>query len=423
MQEDKPQPPASHIGPDHQLLSPDHDGHNKPHRSGWTRAIVWLLLLLAFGLLFWFVLRKHDDTKAEGAAGGGRHGMMGGPVTATVVTAERGDIGIYLSAIGTVTPVYTDSLTSQVQGLITEVNYKEGQLVRKGQSLIQIDPRPYQANLLTAQGALERDQNLLAEAQMDLKRYQDAWAKNAIQRQTLEDQEKLVLQDEGTVKNDEGTVAYDKVQVGFCNIFSPITGRVGLRLVDPGNVVTAGSTTVLAVVTQLQPITVIFTIPEDSLGQVEAQLKHGAKLTVEAYDRSDETRLATGTLSSVDNLIDTATGTLKLRATFQNKDNTLFPNQFVNTKLLVSTLRNATLIPLSAVQHNGNQAYVFVVENGVAHQTNVKTGVADGLTTSVTGINPGDVLANSSFEKLQNGSKVTISKKPLPGSTTESTAP
>jgi multidrug efflux system membrane fusion protein len=408
-----------HIGPDHQLPPPD---SAKPHRSGWTRAIVWLLLLLAFAGLFYFVFTRKSDTAA--APAGGRRGM-GGPVTATVVTAQRGDIGVYLSAIGTVTPVYTDSLTSQVTGLITQVNYKEGQVVRKGQTLIQIDPRPYQANLLTAEGALERDQNLLAEAQMDLKRYQDAWAKNAIQRQTLEDQEKLVLQDEGTVKNDEGTVAYDKVQVGFCDIFSPISGRVGLRLVDPGNVVTSGSTTVLAVVTQLQPITIIFTIPEDSLGEVEAELKHGAKLQVEAYDRSDQTRLATGTLSSVDNQIDTATGTLKMRATFANTQNTLFPNEFVNTKLLVRTLRNATLIPLSAVQHNGNQAYVYVVdpESKTAKQTNVKTGVADGLTTSVTGVNPGDVLANSSFEKIQNGSKINISTKPLPGTTTESNAP
>ena len=417
MQEDivHPQPPQKHIGPDHQLPAP----HEKPHRSPLTRAIVWLVLLLAFTLLFWFVIHK-QTAPAEG--GGGRRGM-GGPVTATVATAQRGDIGVYLSAIGTVTPVYTDSLTAQVTGLITQVNYKEGQTVRKGQSLIQIDPRQYQANLMTAQGSLERDQNLLAQAQMDLKRYQDAWAKNAIPRQTLEDQEKLVLQDQGTVKNDEGTVAYDKVQVGFCNIFAPISGRVGLRLVDPGNVVTAGSTTILAVVTQLQPITIIFTIPEDNLGQVQTELRHGAKLSVEAYDRSDQTRLAAGTLSTVDNQIDTATGTVKMRATFANTNNSLFPNQFVNTKLLVSTLRNATLVPLSVVQHNGNQAYVFVVENGTAKMTNVKTGIADGLTTSVTGVNPGDVLANSSFEKLQDGSKINISKKPLPGTTTESTAP
>jgi len=419
----RPKPPATlsspeHIGPDHQLAAPDVD---RPRRSGWTRAIVWLLLLAAFGLLFYFVLTRKSDTTA--APAGGRRGALGGPVTATVVTAQRGDIGVYISAIGSVTPVYTDSLSAQVTGLITKVNYKEGQLVHKGQSLIQIDPRQYQANELAAEGALERDQNLLAEAQMDLERYQAAWAKNAIQKQQLDDQEKVVLQDQGTVKNDEGTLAYDKVQVSFCNIFSPIDGRVGLRLVDPGNIVTSGGSTVLAVVTQLQPITIIFTIPEDSLSEVEAELRHGAKLQVEAYDRSDQTRLATGTLSSVDNQIDTATGTVKLRATFANKDNSLFPNQFVNIKLLVRTIRNATLIPLSAVQHNGTQAFVYVVENGTAKQTNVKTGVADGLTTSVTGVNPGDVLANSSFEKLQNGSKVNISTKPLPGTTTESNAP
>ena len=419
MQEDivQPQPPAQRIGPDHELPPP----HEKPHRSPLTRAIVWLVLLTAFGLLFWFVIHK-QNAPAEGAGGGGRH-AMGGPVTATVVTAQRGAIGVYLSAIGTVTPAFTDSLTAQVTGLITQVKYKEGQLVRKGQSLIQIDPRQYQANLMTAEGALERDQNLLAQAEMDLKRYQDAWAKNAIPRQTLEDQEKVVLQDQGTVKNDQGTVAYDKVQVSFCNIFAPISGRVGLRIVDPGNVATAGSTTVLAVITQLQPITIIFTIPEDNIGQVQASLVHGAKLSVEAYDRSDQTRIATGTLSTVDNQIDTATGTVKLRATFANTNNALFPNQFVKTKLIVRSLRNATLIPLSAVQHNGNQAYVFLVQNGKAKMTNVKVGVADGLTTSVTGVNPGDVLANSSFEKLQDGSQINISKKPLPGTTRESKTP
>jgi multidrug efflux system membrane fusion protein len=402
-----------YIGVDHQLPPP-----HERRRSGWIRAIVWLLLLAAFGLLFYFVLHKHDET----AAVGGKRAFTG-PVTATVATAQKGDIGVYLNAIGTVTPVYTDSLSSQVTGLITQVNYKEGQLVHKGQPLIQIDSRQYEANLLTAEGSLERDQNLLAEAQMDLKRYQDAWAKNAIQRQTLEDQEKLVLQDEGTVKNDQGTVDYDKVQVSYCKIYAPISGRVGLRLVDPGNIVTAGSATVLVVITQLQPITIIFTISEDSLGQVETQLRHGARLSVEAYDRSDQTKIATGTLTSVDNQIDTATGTVKLRATFTNKQNTLFPNQFVNTKLLVKTIHNATLIPLSTVQHNGSETYVYLVQNGTARQTNIKTGVADGLITSVTGINPGDVLANSSFEKLQNGSKVNISTKPLPGETTESNAP
>jgi membrane fusion protein, multidrug efflux system len=421
MQEENAQPnsPAPHIGSEQQFPLP----HETRHRSGVTRAIVWIVLLAAFGLLFYFVLHHKE---APSAAGGGHgRGAAGGPVTATVVTARKGDIGVYLDAIGTVTPVYTDSLTSQVTGLITAVHYREGQTVHKGESLIQIDPRPYQANLLSAQGTLERDQNILAQAQMDLERYRAAWARNAIPKQTLDDQEKIVLQDEGTVKNDEGTVAYDKVQVGFCNIFAPVSGRVGLRLVDPGNVVTSGSTTVLAVITQLQPITIIFTVAEDSLDQVTTQMRQGHKLTVEAYDRAMQTKISSGTLSTVDNQIDTATGTVKMRASFQNQNNALFPNQFVNTRLLVRTITGATLIPNSSIQHNGDQAFVYLVQNGKAKITNITAGTVDGLTTAVTGIEPGDVLADSSFEKLQNGSEIHVSKQPVPssGNAAENNAP
>jgi multidrug efflux system membrane fusion protein len=416
MQEDNAQqhPAAPHVGPDERFPAPQ-----ETRRSGVGRAIVWIALLAAFGLLFYFVLHHK-----EAAAPGGGRGAFGGPVTATVVTARKGDIGVYLDAIGTVTPVYTDSLTSQVTGLITAVKYKEGQTVRKGQSLIQIDPRPYQANLMTAEGTLERDQNLLAQAQMDLERYRIAWARNAIQKQTLDDQEKIVLQDQGTVKTDEGTVAYDKVQVGFCNIFAPISGRVGLRLVDPGNVVTSGSTTVLAVITQLEPITIIFTVAEDSLGDITSQMRHGQKLTVDAYDRAMQNKIATGRLETVDNQIDTATGTVKLRATFDNRNDVLFPNEFVNTRLLVRTIKDATLIPNSAIQHNGDQAFVYLVRDGKAKITNIKTGTVDGLTTAVTGIQPGDVVANSSFEKLQDGSVVKVSTHPVPGgNAAESNAP
>ena len=195
-------------------------------------------------------------------------------VTLTTATAKKGNIGVYLDAIGTVTPVYTTTIISQVTGVISQVHYREGQLVHRGEPLIQIDPRPFQANVLTAQGALERDTNLLAQAQMDLKRYQDAWARNAIPKQTLDDQEKIVLQYQGTVKADQGTLQFDQVQLGFTNITSPITGRVGLRLVDPGNLATASSTTPLAVVTQLQPITVVFTIPEDNVDELQKQMRH-----------------------------------------------------------------------------------------------------------------------------------------------------
>ena len=263
---------------------------------------------------------------------------------------------------------------------------------------------------MQAEGILERDTHVLAQAKMDVERYREAWAKNGIPKQTLDDQEKIVLQDQGTVRNDEGTVQYDKVQVGYCHIVAPIAGRVGLRLVDPGNVVQANGTTVLAVVTQEQPITVIFTIAEDSLGEVQAQLRQKQQLQVDAFDRTQRTKIASGKLQSVDNQIDTTTGTVKMRAVFDNKDRSLFPNQFVNVRLLVRTLRDVTLIPTSTIQHNGQTAYVYVIQDGTAQIRNIKAGVTDGGRTAVEGINPGDEIANSSFEKLQNNSKVTAAK-------------
>ncbi|MGA2982134.1 MAG: efflux RND transporter periplasmic adaptor subunit, partial [Terriglobales bacterium] len=305
----------------------------------------------------------------------------------------------------------TDSNTSEVNVLVVAVHFKEGQLVRKGDALIDIDSRPYRATLLQAQGTLERDENVLAQARMDLERYQDAWARRAIAKQQMDDQEKIVLQDEGTVKNDQGTVQYDQVQVDFCHITAPIAGRVGLRLVDPGNVVQASGTVTLAVITQLEPITVIFTIPEDSLGPVAAQLKKKAKLTVDAFDRTAQKTIASGELLTLDNQIDTTTGTVKARAIFANKNDALFPNQFVNTRLLVNTLRGVTLVPASAIQQNGQASFVYVIQNNIAHMRSIKPGVADGGMTQVDGINPGDVVANSSFDKLQDNLAVVVSNQ------------
>jgi multidrug efflux system membrane fusion protein len=411
-------PSAPSIDPRHQLPSGDTSASTKPK---WRRFLVWAITLAVLGLILVLILHHRDDAKT--AAPAGRRGATG-PVTTTVATAQKGNIGVYLEAIGTVTPVYTASITSEVMGLVTQVHYKEGQLVRKGEALIDIDPRPFQAQLLQAQGALERDTNVLAEAKMDLERYKQAWAKNGIPKQTLDDQEKLVLQDEGTVKNDQGTVQYDQVQVAFCHITSPITGRVGLRLVDPGNVVQSTGNTILAVITQVQPITVIFTVAEDNLGQVQAQLKHGKHLSVDAFDRAQKTKLASGKLLTFDNQIDTTTGTVKMRALFDNKNEALFPNQFVNTRLLVDTEQGMTLIPTSAIQHNGQTAFVYLIQNNTAQIRNIQTGVADAGNTAVTGINPGDVVANSSFDKLQNNSQIVVSKQPLPGATsTESQAP
>ena len=401
------------VPPDHQLPAP------RPRKSKAAGVIVWIVVLLVFALGFWLVLRKHDQNAqtAKSPRGGG------GPVTLTTVTAQKGDIGSYLDEIGTVTPVYTASITSQVNGTIVAVHYKEGQIVHKGDSLIDIDDRTYRATLLQAQGTLERDENVLGQAQMDEQRYKDAWARNAIPKQTLDDQEKVVLQDQGTVKLDQGTVQFDQVQVEYCHITAPFTGKVGLRLVDPGNVVQSSGTTTLAVITQIQPITAIFTIPEDNLGQVQTQLRKNAKLTVDAYDRSAQKKIASGKLITLDNLIDTTTGTVKARSSFDNKDLTLFPNEFVNVRLLVDTIQNATLIPTAAIQHNGQTAFVYVIQDNTAHMRTIKTGVTDSGTAQVTGINPGDVLATSSFDKLQDNSKVVISKTPLPAATQGSSAP
>jgi membrane fusion protein, multidrug efflux system len=394
----------------------------KKRRHWW----VWVVVLLLFGLTFyWVITRQQHSQAATGGpgGGGGRRGMMGGAVPVTTATARSGSIGIYQDAIGTVTPLNTTSITAQVTGVINAVHYREGQMVKKGDDLMDIDCRPYEAQLAQAQGTLERDQNLLAQAEMDLQRYQQAWGKNAIPRQTFEDQEKVVAQTKGTIKNDEGLVAYDKVQVGYCHITSPISGRVGLRLVDPGNLVTANSTTTLVVVTQIQPITVVFTLAEDALPAVMQQTRHGQQLKVEALDRAQQGHLATGRLTSIDNQIDTTTGTVKLRAQFDNRDGSLFPNQFVNTRLLVKTLENQVLVPSSAIQHNGTQDFVYVIgEDKKTQMRTVKIGDSDhGNTAVVEGLKPGEVVADSSFEKLVNGSQITESKIKLPSSSADTT--
>ena len=337
-------------------------------------------------------------------------GMGSGAVTVTPATVQKGDIGVYLEAIGTVTPLHTSWVTSQVSGLVMAVHYREGQEVHQGDPLIDIDPRTFQAQLLQAEGTLEKDSQILAQAKMDLERYRAAWAGNAIAKQTLEDQEKLVAQDEGTVRTDQGVVQYDQVQLAYCHITAPFDGRVGLRLIDPGNVVQANGTNPLVVVTQEQPITVIFTVAEDMLGQIRNQLRHGAQLTVDAYDHGGQNKIASGKLLTLDNQIDTTTGTVKLRAIFDNRNGELFSNQFVNTRLLVQTLKDMTLVPSSAIQHNGQISFVYVIQDGTAQMRTVKPGATEGSLTAVEGVQPGEVVINSSFEKLQPNVKVNVAK-------------
>ena len=367
------------------------------------RVLIWGVLIGVFALAFYLVSGRKGEASTAGAR------RQTGPVTVMPTTAKKGDIGVYLEAIGTVTPVYTASIVNQVTGTVVAVHFDEGQLVKQGDPLVDLDDRQYVATMLQAQGTLEKDQSGLSKDQIDLARYQAAFARNAVSKQILDDQQKLVMQDEGQVKNDQGLVQYDQVQVDYCHIKAPFNGRVGLRLVDPGNLVTAGSSaTPLVVVTQLQPITVIFTLPEDNLGAVQDQLAKGKKLAVDVFDRSAQTKIASGELLALDNQIDTSTGTVKVRAIFPNDDLKLFPNQFVNTRLLVQTLEGVTLVPSAAIQQNGQNSFVYVLQDGVVHQRAVKPGVTDNGMTQVDSVQPGEMVADSSFDKLQDNDKVNV---------------
>jgi membrane fusion protein, multidrug efflux system len=385
-------------------LPPDEVASPPRKRHRHRRFAIWAAIIAVFVAVFWWALRGRSTRAA-------RHGAPA-PVAIRTAAAARSDLPIYLDAIGTVTPIATVSITSQVTGRVVAVHYEEGQRVRQGELLVDIDPRLFAALLLQAQGTLERDLHVLAQARMDRDRYRVAWSRRAIARQQLDDQEKLVRQAEGTVKLDLGTVEYNRVQLGYCRIASPITGRVGLRLVDPGNLVTANVGPVLAVITQLQPISVVFAISEDHLGDVRAQPDHGEGLPVEALDRVQARRLATGQLITIDNQIDTTTGTVRLRARFDNADEALFPNQFVNTRLLVTTLRGVTAVPSAAIQRNGDVAFVYLVEGGRVHVQRVTPGAVAGELAQVTGIAPGAVVATSSFEKLRDAAPVTIAGPP-----------
>jgi len=327
-------------------------------------------------------------------------------------TAYRGDMGVYINALGTVTPISTINVFSQVSGQVLAVHYHEGQIVHSGDPLIDIDPRPYQAQLQQAEGLLDHDRGVLKQAEIDLARYKEAFALNAVAKQVLDDQEQVVIQDQGAVKFDLGQVQYAEVQLSYCHITAPTSGRVGLRLVDSGNTAFAGSSNALVVITELQPITVVFNVAEDHLAEVQAQLRQRKPLAVEAFDRSAETRLAVGTLLTVDNQIDTSTGTVRFRGQFSNGDLALFPNQFVNARLLVKTLKDSVLIPSAAIQRNGTQAFVFVVDKNVVSIRNITEQSTDGGATAVEGLRTGEIVALASFDKLQEGTPVQIEQSP-----------
>jgi multidrug efflux system membrane fusion protein len=387
----------------------------KERRRNWAISLAILLLLFGSG----FLLSQHATNTVEsgpaGAAKSGRKG--GGAIPVSVAKVTQGNIGVYINALGTVTPVYTVTVTSRVVGQLMEVRYREGQIVQKGQVLAVIDARPYQASLMQAQGQLARDQAQLKNANIDLNRYQSVFAQHAIPEQTLATQQALVEQDQGTVKLDQGTLEAAQVNVDYATITSPITGRVGIRTVDPGNIVQANGATGIATITQLQPITVIFTMAEDYIDQVASQLRAGHQLRVDALDRTDETELARGTVLTVDNQIDTTTGTVRVRATFPNRDYRLFPNEFVNARLLVRTLNNVNLIPTAAIQRNNELAFVYVVDpaSSSVRARNINIATTSGTTAAVTGVTPGETLVTDGFDRLIEGGKVSTRARPPGG--------
>ena len=374
-----------------------------PPRRSFLRLLI-PLAALAIGVVMASALMRKESPGAQVAVN-----QMPMPNISTA-TVRRGSMGEYIEAIGTVTPLATVNLYSQVNGQVTAVHYVEGQIVHRGDPIIDIDPRPYEAQLQQDRGQLERDQALLKQAEIDLARYREARSVDAVPRQTFEDQEQTVEQYRGAVENDIGQVEYGEVQLSYCHITAPISGRIGLRLVDPGNVVFSGSASAIAVITQLQPITIVFNVAEDDLNQVRSELTHRHDLRVEAYDRSRVVRIATGKLLTLDNQVDTSTGTIRFRGQFENADLALFPNQFVNARLLVRTLRDQRLVPTAAVQHNGVQSFVYLVRDGAVHVQPVTEIATEGGDAAVEGLQPGDSVAITGFDKIEDGTRVAILK-------------
>src|SRR3984957_5217722 len=335
---------------------------------------------------------------------------QGGSQTVGAATTVLGNIRVIVNALGTVTPLATVTVQTQINGQLTAVAFTEGQLVKKGDFLAQIDQRPYEILKAQYQGQLAHDEGLLGQAQMDLKRYQTLAQQNSIAHQQADDQVFIVQQYQGTVKQDQALIDSEDLNIAYCRIVSPITGRVGLRLVDPGNYVQTASSTGIAVITELQPITVIFTLPEDDLPEIMRQLNTGATLEVTAYDRANLRQLATGSVFAVDNEIDTTTGTVKVRAQFENTDNALFPNQFVNARLLVKTLENAVTVPTSAVQRGSPGAYVYVINaDKTVSVRQISTGAIDGNVTAVnSGLTAGEHVVVDGTDRLRDGLQVIV---------------
>ncbi len=380
---------------------------SKPSKAGRWVWLAILVLVAAAVYYFWPKIKAWQSSPAPGATTG--KGKRGGGVTPVdAVRAHTGNIGIYVTGLGAVTPIYTELVRSRVDGQLMNVLFKEGQMVKKGDLLCEIDPRPYQVQLDQAQGQLLHDQALLKNAKVDLDRYKVLLDQQAIPQQQYATQEALVTQYEGTLKTDQAAIDSAKLNLTYAHITASIDGRVGLRLVDPGNIVHASDSTGLVVITQIDPISVIFTIAEDQLQMVVDRMHAGAHLQVAAWDRENKTQLGQGFLETVDNQIDPTTGTLRLRASFENKAGKLFPSQFVNARLLVQQKTGVILVPNEAIQRNTNTTYVWLIQqdNSVTVRT-VTIGVVEGGQTEITsGIVAGDALVTNGVDRLQEKSRV-----------------
>jgi len=412
--------PPERVRIDDDVVRPAHAEEVPRRRRSPFRPLLWLLLIVAIiGAAVWYFPRPQPQPK-----NGGRP-AAGAPVPVSVAPVEKGDMPVTLSQLGTVTPLATVTVKTQISGYLTEVAFQEGQMVKKGDFLAQIDPRPYQVALEQAEAQLAKDQALLQNARIDLQRYNMLVAQNSIARQTRDTQVSLVAQYEATVKSDQAQIDAQKLNLTYCHIVSPVTGRVGLRQVDAGNYVQTSDASGIVVVTQLQPISVIFTLPEDNLPEVFKRWHAGASLPVAAYDRSGSVELDKGTLNTIDNQIDTTTGTVKLRAMFDNEQLILFPNQFVNVQLVVDTMPGADLVPISAIQRGAPGTFVYVVkpDQTVAVQK-VKLGPTDGQRIAIlSGLQPGENVVVEGTDRLRDGAKVTLASADHSGMTKGQSGP
>ncbi|HWN76044.1 MAG TPA: MdtA/MuxA family multidrug efflux RND transporter periplasmic adaptor subunit [Candidatus Udaeobacter sp.] len=387
-----------------------------------SRWWAWLVLLVIVAGVVWYYRGRNAEADAAAAGGkgpGGAAGMgaAGGFVVPVVVaTATKGDLPVFLNGLGNVTAFNTVTVRSRVDGQIVKINFTEGQYVKEGDSLVEIDPRPYQVQLEQAQGQLAKDQAQLRDVQVDYERFKLLFQEGVIPKQQLDTQQAQVGTFEGAIKADNATIDNAKLLITYSHITAPISGRVGLRLVDIGNMVHATDTNGLLVITQLQPIATLFSLPQDQLPQVMARMKKGAPISVEAYDRDNTTKLATGKLLTIDNQIDTTTGTYKLKAVFDNARNELFPNQFVNVHLLVDTKKSVVLVPTTAILRGPQGTYVFAVgsDNKVKIHIVSLAETNGNITGVASGLNAGDVVVTDGQDKLQEGSKVEPRQSSVP---------